>query len=143
MAHVEQQHADAILALLRADIGPPPLNVYDGKAPDPLDGPIPTEYLLVYFYTTRPDGTSLTNEQDRAVTRAVIHCAGANAIACRAMAGRAAAALLNVTPSIEGRECWPIRDDNSPGRPEPDDSTNTRVMSQIVIYRLESVPDSG
>lgn len=141
VAHVEQLHADFILGRLEA--APPvdpPLVVYDGGIPeDPND--LAAAYVLVYFYTTRPDGTSLTNKSDRAVTRAVCHCVGHNHIASRAVAGRVASALLDVVPVIPGRVCFPIRDDGSAQPPRPDEpAPGLRFMDQIVTYRLESVP---
>lgn len=137
MAWVEQAHADAILSLLAA--APPvspALIVHDGKVPEGAEPP----YALVYITTTTPTGTSLTNDQDRAVSRAYVHCVGADAKAARAVAGRVDAALLNVKPTITGRVCWPIRDDDSGSPPDRDETTGVLVMDQISVYRLESVP---
>lgn len=141
MAHVEQLHRDAILGRLHAALPvSPPLVVYPGGIPDDPNE-LAAAYVLVYFYTTRPDGTSLTNKSDRAVTRAVCHCVGRNDIAAGAVAGRVASALLDVVPAIEGRVCFPIRDDGSAQPPRPDEpSPGLRFMDQIVTYRLESVP---
>lgn len=133
MAWVEQAHADAILGLLNADTD---LTVYDSAVPK---GALPP-YVLVYPSTTTPEGTSLTNLQDRAVTRAYCHCVGADAIAARAVAGRVAAALLNVTPTVTGRVCWPIRDDDAGAPPDRDESTGVLVMDRLAVYRLESLP---
>lgn len=137
MAHVEQLHADAILDLL-ADAPPvsPALVVHDGKVPDGAEPP----YVLVYLATTTPTGTSLASDQDRAVTRAYCHCVGADAKAARAVAGRVHAALLNAKPTIAGRVCWPIRDDDSGGPPDRDETTGVLVMDAVSVYRLESVP---
>lgn len=137
---VEQAHADAILALLA---GAPPVSpalvVYDGEAPkDPAQ--LAAEYVLVYMYTTRPDGSALTNVSDRAVTRAICHCVGADAKAVRAVGGRVAAALLDVKPVIAGRTCFPIREEPSAGPPRRDDTTGVTVMDQILDFRLESRP---
>lgn len=140
MAHVEQLHATAILNLLAAaPPASPALAVYDGKTPDNPDD-LASEYVLLYMFTTRPDGSALTNESDRAVTRAICHCVGGNAVAARAVAGRVAAALLDVRPAVAGRVCFPIRDDGSAGPPRRDDTTGVTVMDQVVNYRLESVP---
>ena len=137
MAWVEQAHADAVLGLL-ADAPPasPALVVLDGQVPDGTEPP----YVLVYPSTTTPTGTSLTSDQDRAVTRFYCHCVGADAKAARAVAGRVAAALLNVTPTITGRVCWPIRDDDAGAPPDKDETTGVLVMDQLAVYRLESVP---
>jgi hypothetical protein len=137
--HVEQEHADAILALLAAAHPvSPALVVYDGKSPeDPAN--LAAEYVLIYMYTTRPDGSALTNGSDRAVTRAICHCVGGDAKAARAVAGRVASALLDVAPAIAGRRCFPIRDEGSQP-PRRDEATGVMVMDQLVTYRLESVP---
>lgn len=140
MAHVEQQHADAILIRLAGALPvTPPLVVYDGEVPADPDDLAPA-YVLVYMYTTRPDGTALTNASDRAVTRAVCHCVAGSAKGSRAVAGRVASTLLDFKPTIEGRVCFPIRDDNSPQPPQPDNSTGALVMDQVITYRLESLP---
>jgi hypothetical protein len=136
MAWVEQQHADAIIGLLTADVA---LVVYDGKVPDPPAVPA-KQYVLVYFDTSTPEGTSLTSDQDRAITRAFCHCVGADAKASRAIAGRVAARLLNAKPSIAGRVPWPIRDDDSGSPPDRDETTGVLVMDSVSVYRLESVP---
>jgi hypothetical protein len=141
-AWVEQQHATAILDRLAAALPvTPALIVYDGQTPKPED--LAPEYVLVYMYTTRPNGTSLNSASDRAVTRAVCHCVGGDAMAARAVAGRVASALLDVRPTIAGRVCFPIRDDGSAQPPRPDKSIPGLIfMDQIVTYRLESVPAS-
>ncbi len=140
MAHVEQLHADAILGrLAAAPPVSPPLTVYDGAVPPRPEDREPV-YVLVYFYTTRPGGTSLTSDSDRAVTRAICHCVGPNAIAARAVAGRVAAALLDARVTIPGRVCWPIRDDGTAQPPRRDETAGTLVMDAVVTYRLESVP---
>lgn len=143
MTWVEQSHADAILALLASALPvSPPLVVYDGSVPaNPAD-----QYVLVYLATTTPSGTSLTGIHDRAVTRAYCHCVGRAelvadaAMSARAIAGRVSNALLNVTPSITGRVCFPIRDDGSDSPPQRDESTGVLVMDRLMLFRLESVP---
>lgn len=146
LPHVEQLHADAILGrLAAAPPATPPLVVYDGATPDD-PSELASEYVLVYFYTTRPNGTSLTSESDRAVTRAICHCVAigpGGASAARAVAGRVAAALLDAKLTIPGRVCFPVRDDGAPQSPRRDETTGPLVMDQVVTYRLESVPDNG
>ena len=114
-----------------------------------LDGAVPNgtiaPYVLVYFTVVTPSGetpadsTPITMDSDRVVARAYCHCVGATATAARVIACRVRTRLLNVTPTITGRECWPIRQDDSQP-PQRDETTGTLVMDQVDVYRLESVP---
>lgn len=139
---VKQDHVDAFLALLRA--APPavtPMVVHHGRVPNGSTPP----YVLAYFTTTRPDGTSFTNEQDEAVTRIVLHCVAGQALdgdatAVTAVADRVELGVLGVTPTIAGRSCWPIRDDGDAPPPTVDESTDVAVWTQRVTYVLRSIP---
>lgn len=142
-----QAHAQAVLDLLDADNAPPPLVVFDGAVPkDPATGKSRTPpYVLVYFTVSTPSGempadsTSLDMDSDRVVLRAYCHNVGGSAQAARIVAGRTRGALLNMTPAISGRTCWPIRHDE--GQPaQRDESTGVLVLDQVDVYRLESVP---
>lgn len=139
---VEQAHADAILALLRA--APPaisPLVVHDGVIdPPPTDDDRKRGYIVAHIATSTPSGTSLNSVYDRAVTRAYLHCIGMTATSARAIAGRATNALLNITPEIASRACFPIRDDGSDTPPEPDRSSGKTYFDRMLVLRLESVP---
>ncbi|MFE7869762.1 hypothetical protein ACFUYE_05355 [Micromonospora humida] len=140
-------HARAVLDLLDAVDDNPPLVVYDGAVPkDSTTGKSkPPPYVLVYVAVLTPSGempadsTSLDMDSDRVVLRAYCHSVGANGQAARMVADRVRAALLGVTPTIAGRDCWPIRHDE--GLPaDRDESTGLLVMDQVDVYRLESVP---
>ena len=142
-----EAHARAVLDLLDADNADPALVVYDGKVPtNPSTGKsVPPPYVVVYLTVQTPsaemppDSTSLDMDSDRVVLRAYLHSVGANAQAARMVADRCRTQLLGVTPTIAGRECWPIRQDE--GLPATrDESTGTLVMDQVDVYRLESVP---
>lgn len=142
-----QAHAQAVLDLLVDATGPPPLLVFDGAVPkDPATGKSkPPPYVVVYFAVSTPSGemaidsTSLDMDSDRVVLRAYCHSAGGNASAARIVAGRVRTALLDVTPTIAGRTCWPIRHDE--GQPaQRDESTGVLVLDQVDVYRLESLP---
>lgn len=132
------EHAAALLALLTADAGPPPLVVLDGKVPN---GVLPP-YALVYFADADPEqaeSASLTHRSQRHSTRAYVHSVGGNAGAARMVADRVRAAWLDVTPTIAGRTCWPIRREE--GQPEnPDETTGTLITDQVGVYRLDSLP---
>jgi hypothetical protein len=136
-----QAHANAVLALLNAASGTPALTVLDGSVPQGTNRP----YVLVYLSDRTPgaadaaDSTPLQGDSDRLVTTVYCHCVGADAIAARAVAQRVRGALLNVTPAIAGRVCWPIRStEDQP--PQRDETTGPVVMDLVSMYRLESVP---
>lgn len=133
-----QAHADAMLALLDADNGPPPLVVLDGAVPTGQRPP----YVLIYFTDADPEQSGsrrLTGESRRHVTRAYSHSVGGDAVAARGVAQRVRAAWLDVVPVIAGRTCFPIRREE--GQPaERDETTGTLVMDQVDVYRLESFP---
>ena len=78
---------------------------------------------------------------ERAVVRAVIHCVGATAAAADIIGVAVRQVLLDVTPTVTGRKCFPIRMERSLD-PEPDETTGVMVLDQIQVYRLESVPSS-
>lgn len=130
-------HADAVLALLAAAPGNP-LRVLDGAVPKETAPP----YVLLYFGDEDPelpDSRPLEGTSGRFVLRVYAHSVGGNAAAARALGERVRAALLDVTPAIVGRACFPIRrEEGSP--PQRDESTGTLVMDRVDIYRLESVP---
>lgn len=132
------EHASAMLALLTADAGQPPLVVLDGKVPN---GTVPP-YVLVYFADADPEqagSAALTNRSERHSTRAYVHSVGGNATAARMVGDRVRTAWLDVTPTVAGRQCWPIRRED--GQPENrDETTGTLVMDQVDVYRLESLP---
>ncbi|WBB73235.1 DUF3168 domain-containing protein [Micromonospora sp. WMMD1128] len=129
-------HADAVIGLLAA--APGSLRVLDGAVPKETAPP----YVLLYFADSDPelvDSRPLGGGSERFVLRVYAHCVGGNAAAARALGERVRAALLDVTPTIADRACWPIRrEDGSP--PQRDESTGTLVMDRVDVYRLESVP---
>lgn len=138
-----REHADAILALLRAAPGPA-LTVYDGAVPlDPVTGKSPPPpYVVVYFADSDPeltDSRSLEEMPGRYVVWVYCHSVGGNGAAAREVADRVRAQLLAVTPSVAGRSCFPIRrEDGQP--PQRDESTGTVVMDKVDVYRLVSEP---
>lgn len=137
-----QAHAQAVLDLLDADNTAPALVVLDGKVPTGAVAP----YVLVYFRFDRPDAVAepdkadLSFDQVSLCTVATVHAVGGTtASAARAVAVRVAAALLNVTPVVAGRSCFPIRwvDGQDAAR---DETTGTTVFDQVDIYEFTSQP---
>lgn len=136
-----QDHANAVLALLAADVL---LVTYDGRVPDPPAVPV-QQYVLVYMSASTPDGAiapdkvRLSNDSDVIDLSIVCHCVGGDAVAARAISGRVRALLLNVRPVIAGRVCMPIR--WREGQPaQRDETTGRLVMDQVDVYGLVTVP---
>src|SRR4051812_45959701 len=104
-------HAQAILDLIDADNAAPALVVLDGKVPTGATAP----YVLVWFGFGRPgaaaepDKTDLSFDQVALRTTATVHSVGATVVSARVIASRVEATLLNVTPTVAGRSCFPIR----------------------------------
>ncbi len=133
-----QAHADAILALLRADSS---LTVYppSGGGNTTVPAGTPTPYVVVQVIADRPDGGRLQHLSTRMRVRAYCQCVGANDIAARAVSQRVCDALLDKRPTITGRSVYPIR--HEIGRdPLSTDTTGTTTVTITDVYRLESDP---
>lgn len=133
-------HANAVLGLLNASV-PATTGVYDGEVPDAPK----KQYLLVYMYLMTPDGlaapdaVSLNFDSDVVDLWVYCHCVGEDAVAARAISAQARTALLNVTPVVTGRTCFPIRwREGQP--PRRDEETGALVMDQVDVYAFRSVP---
>lgn len=137
---VIQDHANAVLGLLTASV-PGSTRVLDGFVPVGTVRP----YLLVYMFQLTPDAgqapdaVSFTYDSDVIDWRVYCHSVADNGAAARAVAGQARAALLNVTPVIAGRQCFPIRHrEGMP--PQRDEETGVLVMDLVDVYGFRSVP---
>lgn len=136
-----QAHANAVLGLLVAPSVPATTGLHDGAVPVGAARP----YILVYFYLMTPDGlaapdaVALTFDSDVVDLWVYCHCVGDNATAARAVSAQARAALLNVTPTVSGRVCFPIRQRESQP-PQRDEETGALVMDQVDVYAFRSVP---
>jgi hypothetical protein len=138
-----QAHANAVLALAVPPSVLATTGVYDGVVPKAPAA----QYLLFYMYLMTPDGlaapdaVSLNFDSDVADFWIYCHCVGEDAIAARAVSAQARLALLNVTPVVTNRVCFPIRwrEGNPPRR---DEETGPLVMDQVDVYGFRSVPAS-
>lgn len=139
-------HAAAFLALLDADDANPALVVFDGHVPRASSGqPQRPPYVLVYLSVGAPGAALEPGKSDATFrsqlfrTSAICHSVGVDASAARSVADRVRAAVLDVTPAVAGRSCWPIRwvDGQSARR---DETTGMAVIDVIDVYEFDSVP---
>jgi hypothetical protein len=132
---LDELHVQQGLAALSAN--PNLLHVFDGKVDDPTPDP---PYVLVYSTVAWPRegvGTSLTEVQCTITTTFTCHCVGLTAAAARIVGMQVRSSLLNLRPTIGGRSCGPIKEDEvSP--PTPDESTGRLVMDQVRVYSFVS-----
>lgn len=132
-------HFDAFFALLQADAT---LNPYDGEVPKTPAA----RYSLVYFYVETPDGllapdaVDLTFDSDVIDGRAYVHNVGVTPASARRQSDRVRTAVLNRTPAITGRVCFPIRwrEGQPPQRNE--EIPESPVHDLIDVYGWRSVP---
>lgn len=131
-----QDHVDAGLALLQADED---LTVFDGKVTSAVD-----HYVLVYTFRQLPTGLVAPDKirftgQSRAVDmRLYCHCVGTTAAAARAIQGRVQQLLLDVTPTIAGRTCFPIRWIEGQ-QTQRDEQTLRAAFDEVDVYGWTSV----
>lgn len=129
-----QAHATAVLSLLAG------LPVHDGAVPANPTYP----YAVVYLNAGTAHEVDLTFDSDEQVYDVQVTCVGATAAAARITADRVRAALLDQTPTVTGRACWPIRLEASQTAREDRDitipGTGTHPHYAVDVYRLASRP---
>lgn len=132
----DDPHAAAFLSLLRDVDG---LRVFPDEQGNTPTATTPLPYVVAWVSVRHDLGPTIDGRSSRGVATATIHSVGANDTAARITAGRVRGALLDVTPTMTGRRAYPIRhDDGPPAR--VDESTGRRVVDQVDVYRLESLP---
>lgn len=134
-----KEHAAAVLALLDADNTAPALNVHDGVVPAGID-PKLQPYVLVRF----SEGAPALNYVGRThvyALRIVCYCVAGSDSAVRTVIDRVKTALQDVTPTIPGRVCYPIRWEES-AEFDASERTGSNVSMTVVGYVLRSVPSS-
>jgi len=128
-------HSDAFMALLGAN---PKLNPLKGKVPQGTEPP----YVTVYFSDTHPadeQANNLDGGSQRYTLWATTHSVGENEDAALIVSDQVGASVLDVTPTVPGRTCWPIR--RELGRDvRRDESTGITVQDKVDVYRIESMP---
>ena len=134
---LDELHAQAFLGPLIANPALGAAKVFDGKVPDPTPFP---PYALAYVRVAWPRdglGTSLDAVQRTITATATVHCVGLNAAAARVVQMQVRSSLLNVRPVIAGRNCSPIKQDESM-EPDRDESTGKLVMDSINVFSFTS-----
>lgn len=139
MTVAEVAHQQAGLELLRdnANIAA----VYDGALPGSVDE-LELPYVLVYTTVEWPNGdpgNSLDGRSGTCLTTWYVHAVGANAVASLAISGQARSSLLDVRPTISGRQCGLIRQEST--QPTRRDETLGQVVQDTVtVYTLRTRP---
>ena len=129
-----QAHAAAVISLLSG------VTVYDGDVPADPSYPYVAFYLSpVLAHENDLTMASLRQEYDVHLT-----CVGATAASARIMADKVATALLDQSPSVSGRQCWPMRVVFANRAHEDRDmfipGTATYPVYMVTVYRLISIP---
>lgn len=132
-------HLNAFLGLLEADSG---LNPYHGIVP----ATPAARYALFYFYLetpgglVAPDAANLTGDSDAIDAWAYVHSVGTTPESALVEAGRVRAAVLNKTPVVAARSCFPIRWDSGQPPQRNEDVPGGPVFDQVDVYSWRSVP---
>lgn len=133
-------HLNAWKALLAVDAG---LNPYHGVVPDsPAD-----RYALYYFYLETPDGlqapdaSNLTGDALAIDSWVYVHSVGPTPESALIESDRVRAVVLNKTPVVAGRSCFPVRRDPGGQPPQRDeDVPGGPVFDQVDVYYWRSLP---
>lgn len=137
---LDRDHIDAGLNLLRADAT---LAVYpDAEGFVPRAADMPASYVRAYTSIERPvngasnklDGLSATW-----VVRWYLHFVGPNEYAVLSVAMRSRVALLDVTPTVTGRVCAPIRQEASQPTTRTE-GTGMPVYEKVDVYVMRTSP---
>lgn len=129
-----QAHAAAVLSLLSG------VTAYDGTVPAVPSFP----YVVLYISPISAHENGLTLASTEQQYDIHLTCVGATAASARIMADRVAAALLDVAPTVTGRQCWPLRVLFADRAHEDRDvfvpGTATHPIYMVTVYRLISIP---
>lgn len=135
-----EEHAAAPLERLRT-FGTEPPTVFDDKIPNGTRPP----YLLLRFSLlwlgpeARPDAVNLAGIVKAATCTVQVYAVGASAGAARILIDRATAAFQNWRPTIAGRTCTPMRQEDSFDTP-PDERTGIAYHELGAVWAFTSHP---
>jgi len=136
---LEEIHAQVGLVALRANpnLVAPNGFVFDGVVVSPTPDP---PWVMVYTAVAWPRdglGTSLSAQQVTVTTTYTCHCVGLSTTGARAVQMQVRSTLLNFRPSIAGRNCSPIKQDDSQV-PERDESLGRLVVDAVSVFSFTS-----
>lgn len=133
-----QLHATAVLGLLTGA----GLTVHDGAVPANPTYP----YCVLYTNSGNREATALTLTSAHQIYDVQVTSVGATAASARIYADKVNTALVDVTPTVSGRTCWPLRVEVSQTPQEDRDitlpGTATHPHYAVAVYRLASVPST-
>ena len=139
MTVLEVAHQQAGLELLRDNVSI--AAVYDGALPSSVDEVV-LPYLLVYTTVEWPNAdpdNGLDGRSGTCLTTWYVHAVGANVTASLAISGQARTSLLDVRPTIAGRQCGLIRQESTqPSR--RDETLGQVVQDTVTVYTLRTRP---
>lgn len=131
-----QAHATAVLGLLTGA----GVTAYDGAVPANPAYP----YAVLYVNSGAREATAITLASTHQVYDVQVTSVGATAASARIYAQKAMTALLDVTPTVSGRTCFPIRlEASQPVREDRDvtiPGTATHPLYAVDVYRVASLP---
>jgi hypothetical protein len=138
--NVLQLHKQAITVRLAA-APPPGLEALPATVPKTQKLP----YLVVHFRLWTPSGelepdkVGKENVSDVINTSAYCHSVGGSVDAALGVAGLVRTQLLGWIPTVAGRVCFPVKqEDSTPA--DPDQTTGATYVDQIDVYGFTSLP---
>lgn len=127
-------HVRAVKALLDAGVAGTAIAVHEGKAPNQAATP----YLVLYGDPGFEDENDLTNASVLLSMTVLVRAVGSTAREALGAADVAKAALLDTTPTVDGRSCWPIRSGTS--QPVRQESEDPDLFAAVKTFSLQSIP---
>ncbi len=127
-------HADAVVDLLTAA----GLSTTASEAPDDAAAP----FVVVYPSPGLSVAEALGDPIRDLVTSFQLTCVGTTAEQALWASDKARGAINRVTPTITGRDCWPIWSDDPPQPVRRDDAVNPPMFVAISLWSLRSSPST-
>jgi hypothetical protein len=131
---VIRAHVNAVKALIEGDVQMVGA-VYVGGAPPPP----PDRYVVLYPDSGLPEDTGLDLDADQVEMLLQATYVGTTVEQALWVAERVRARLVNATPTVAGRVCWPLSIQVSQPLRRDDDVTPPLYFA-VDVYELRSIP---